>query len=255
MAKSYKNLQAKLQELQSILDEALLLGPDIQSQDSISNDIKHKLAFIGNLLTAEVASHHPSKPHHLHHISERLSTMERDFHHWDSFRSLPCNDFDKDSICSCTDSCLNDDETDLIAFEDPEKLLLDSNCEKAMVEYSGAVAEATGYVDEEKQRGEMNNGSNKLASFDYEDAEDFFEDFAGDKELAEFDGALLRKTEKEGKKDNDLEREESRNSTFGERCSTLAAGVVIGMILMGFIMVNISACFHYAEEASYAVPT
>lgn len=59
--------------------------------------------------------------------------MERDFHHWDSFRSLPCNDFDKDSICSCTDSCLNDDETDLIAFEDPEKLLLDSNCEKAMV--------------------------------------------------------------------------------------------------------------------------
>ena len=52
------------------------------------------------------------------------------------------------------------------------------------------MAEATGYVDEEKQRGEMNNGSNKLASFDYEDAEDFFEDFAGDKELAEFDGRL-----------------------------------------------------------------
>ena len=91
-----------------------------------------------------------------------------------------------------------------------------------MVEYSGAVAEATGYVDEEKQRGEMNNGSNKLASFDYEDAEDFFEDFAGDKELAEFEGALLRKPE--GKKENYLETEESRHSTFGERCCALAAG-------------------------------
>ena len=98
IAKSYKNLQAKLQEIQSILDQALLLGPETQSPDSFSNDIKHKLAFIGNLLAAQVSSHHPSKPHHLHHISERLSTMESDFHHWDSFRSLPCHDFDIDSL-------------------------------------------------------------------------------------------------------------------------------------------------------------
>ncbi|KHN11666.1 hypothetical protein glysoja_006119 [Glycine soja] len=157
MAKSYKNLQAKLQELQSILDQALLLGPETQSPDSFSNDIKHKLAFIGNLLAAQVSSHHPSKPHHLHHISE-----------------------------------------------------------------SGAVAEATGYVDEEKQTEEMKNGFDKLESFDYEDADDFLEDFAGDKGLVEFEGALLRKPE--GKKENYLETEESRHSTFGERCSALAAG-------------------------------
>ncbi|KAL5143478.1 hypothetical protein HKD37_09G026419 [Glycine soja] len=181
MAKSYKNLQAKLQELQSILDQALLLGPETQSPDSFSNDIKHKLAFIGNLLAAQVSSHHPSKPHHLHHISERLFTMESDFHHWDSFRSLPCYG-----------------------------------------EYSGAVAEATGYVDEEKQTEEMKNGFDKLESFDYEDADDFLEDFAGDKGLVEFEGALLRKPE--GKKENYLETEESRHSTFGERCSALAAG-------------------------------
>lgn len=110
----------------------------------------------------------------------------------------------------------------MIAFEDPEKLLLDSNCEKAMVEYSGAVAEATGYVDEEKQTEEMKNGFDKLESFDYEDADDFLEDFAGDKGLVEFEGALLRKPE--GKKENYLETEESRHSTFGERCSALAAG-------------------------------
>ncbi|KAH1234745.1 hypothetical protein GmHk_09G026867 [Glycine max] len=168
MAKSYKNLQAKLQELQSILDQALLLGPETQSPDSFSNDIKHKLAFIGNLLAAQVSSHHPSKPHHLHHISERLFTME------------------------------------------------------SYGEYSGAVAEATGYVDEEKQTEEMKNGFDKLESFDYEDADDFLEDFAGDKGLVEFEGALLRKPE--GKKENYLETEESRHSTFGERCSALAAG-------------------------------
>ena len=89
-------------------------------------------------------------------------------------------------------------------------------------EYSGAVAEATGYVDEEKQTEEMKNGFDKLESFDYEDADDFLEDFAGDKGLVEFEGALLRKPE--GKKENYLETEESRHSTFGERCSALAAG-------------------------------
>ncbi|TKY68008.1 hypothetical protein E2542_SST10905 [Spatholobus suberectus] len=259
MTRSYKKLQAKLQELQSVLDEALLLGSETQSHDSISNDIKQKFAFIGNLLSAEVASH-PSKPHHLHHISERLSTLEREFHQWDSFRTLSFNDSDKDSTCSCTESCLNDDGeardgTDSVAFEEPEKIFPDSNCEKAMVEYGGAVSEATGYVEEKKQTGEIKNGFDKLASFDYEDAEDFFEDFAGDMELVEFDGALLSKTEEEGKKDNDLEREQRRDNTFGKECCALAAGIVIGMILMAFIMVNISGCFHYVEEVSFAVPT
>ncbi|RDY00283.1 hypothetical protein CR513_16541, partial [Mucuna pruriens] len=230
MTKRYKNLEAKLRELQSILDEALLLGPETQFHDSISKDIKQKLAFIGILLSAEVASH-PSKPHHLHHISERLSTLERRFHQWNSSRTLSYQDFDKDSTCSCTNSCLNDDETDLMPFEDPQKPFSYSNCEKAMVvEYSGNVSEAT-----KKPSGEINNGFDKLASF--EDAEDFFEDFVGDMEIVEFDGALLRKTEGKGKKDTDLERDEGRRgSTFGEKCCALAGGVVIGMILMGFIM-------------------
>ncbi|KAK7401152.1 hypothetical protein VNO78_12471 [Psophocarpus tetragonolobus] len=267
MDKDYKNLHAKLTELQAILDEALLLGPKTQSQDSISNEIKNKLAFAGNLLSAEAASD-PSKPHHLHHISEMLSTMQRNFHHWDSFRSLPCHDFDKDhSSCSCTDdhetdlvedpeelfanfekasgyveeekqrgSGTDDHETDLV--EDPEKLFPDCNCEKAK-----------GYVGEEKLREEMKNELGKFASLEYEDAEEYFQEFEGEMELVEF--------EFDGEKNNDLEREERRhNATFGERCCALACGVVIGMILMGFIMVNgFSGRLNYADEASFSVPT
>nr|KYP67910.1 hypothetical protein KK1_021525 [Cajanus cajan] len=215
MTKSYKNVEAELEELQSMLDEALLLGPETESHDSISNDIKQRFAFIGNLLSAEVASH-PSKPHHLHHVSERLATMEREFHHWDSFRTLPFHDLDKDSTCSCTDSCLNDDgdETELTAFEE-------------------------------------NNGSDKFASLDYEDAEDFLEDFGGDNELVEFDGGILIKT----RKDNGLEREERRESRVGNKCCAVAAGVLVGIIFMGFIMVNISDCFRFVEQVSFAAPT
>ncbi|KAL2329360.1 hypothetical protein Fmac_022787 [Flemingia macrophylla] len=227
MTKRYKNLQARLQELTCILEEALLLSPESESYDSISNDIKHKLGFIGKLLSAEVASH-PSEPHHLHHMSERLNTLEREFHNWDSFRSLPYHDFDKDSTCSCTDSCLNDDgdETELIAFETPQEFLPDSNCEKA---------EATGCVDEDKKTGEMD----ELAS-----AEDLFEDFDGYKEHVEYDGALLIKT-------NGLEREER----VGNKCCALAAGVVIGIIFMAFIMVNVFNCFRFVEQVGFAAPT
>lgn len=241
-------MQSKLRELQCILDEALLLGPETQSHDSISNEIKQKFAFIGNLLSAEVASH-PSKPHHLHHISERLSTLEKEFHQWDSFRSLPCHDdSDRDSTCSCTESCHNDDgealdDTDLVDFEETEKIFLDSNCEKGIVEYGG-------YVEKEKHIGEMDN-------LDYEDADDFFKDFAGEKGIVEFDCALLGKSGEEGEKNNDLEGEERKESTIGKKCCcALASGVVIGMILMGFIMVNISGCFHYVtEQVSFDVPT
>ncbi|CAK8564530.1 unnamed protein product [Lathyrus sativus] len=38
-------------------------------------------------------------------------------------------------------------------------------------------------------------------------------------------------------------------------CCVLAIGVGIGMILMGFIMVNISGCFQYVEQTNFAIPT
>ncbi|CAJ1934305.1 unnamed protein product [Sphenostylis stenocarpa] len=223
-----KFLEAKLQELQCILDEALLHGPETHSHNSISSNIKKKLSFIRNFVSAEVSSH-PSLPHNLHHISEWLYKLERDFDS-DGGKAL--------------------DETGLVVSEEPEKVCLDSNCEEGVVEYSGAVAAATGCVEEDKETG---NGFDNLASSDYEDAEDVFEDFTGDKEVVGFVGDLLTKSEGEG---NDLEGEGRREITFGERFRAMAGGVVIGMILMAFIiMLNTSDCFHYVEELSFAVPT
>lgn len=239
MRKSSKKLMAKLQELQCMLEEALLLGPESHSHDSIASEIKQKLAFLNSLVSAEVASG-SSQPHDLHPISERLSTLERDFNNWDCFRSvLPGHDMDRDSTSSHTDSCVNDDgegprETGLGVFEGPEKVCVNSDCEKGMV------AEVVDYVEEEKERGELKNGSDAVVSSDYEEAEEFFEEFAGEEELVELVG-------------DDLERE----SRFGERCPALACGVVIGMILMAFaiFMLNASDCFYYVEEMSFAVPT
>ncbi|QCD89004.1 hypothetical protein DEO72_LG3g3558 [Vigna unguiculata] len=243
MTQSSKILHAKLEELQGMLDDALLLGPDTHSHDSTSSDIKQKLAFMNNLLSAELSSH-PSQPHYLDQISEWLSTMERNFKKWDSSRpGHHGHDMDKDSTSSNTDSCVNDDgealdETGKVDFEDPEKVCLNSDGEKGMV------AEETECVEEEKETGELKNGSDNLVSSDYEEAEEFLEEFAGEKELVEFEG-------------NDLEKEERRESAFGERCGALACGVVIGMILMTFIvfMLNTPDWFYYIEELSFAVPT
>ncbi|KAK7263853.1 hypothetical protein RJT34_31450 [Clitoria ternatea] len=251
MTKNYKTLQSKLQELESILDEALLQDPD-----TVSHDIKQKFAFVRKLLSAEVASH-PSKPHHLHQISEWLAKMEKGFHQWDASRTFSSHDSAKQSTCSCTESRVNDDgealdDSELIVFDDPEKLFPGVIGEKAIVEYSGAVADPNGCVYEEQQKGKI---SDKLGPLVYEDAEDCFEDYAGDKELVEFVGALLGKTEEEGKKDNDLEREKGRGCTFGKKCCALACGFVIGMTVMGFIMVNFSGCFYYVGKESFVLPT
>ncbi|KAK7312085.1 hypothetical protein VNO77_35656 [Canavalia gladiata] len=248
MRKIYKTLQAKVEELESILDEALLVGPGTESHDSISNDIKQKIDFIENLISAEVASH-TSMPHHLHHISERFASLK---YQWETSRtfsfSYDDDNLGKDSIstCSCTESCLNEalDETELIVFEEQEKLFPDSFGEKALVEFRG---EANGSVENHEEKEKIENGVDKLASSVCEDA-----DFAGDKELVEFNGGdLVTKIEEEGKKNHDFQRE----SILGKKCCALAAGFVIGIIFMGFIMVNISDCFYYVQQVSFAIPT
>ena len=254
MTKRYSILQSKLHELESILDDLLLHGPETQSHDSLSKDIKQKIAFIRNLLSAEVASH-PSKPHHLQHISHRLATLEKAFHDWDTYRTLSYEELDKDSTCSCTESCLNDDgealhEAGLVVFEDPEELFHDHVGDKALVEFNGSVVET--------QKNKV--GFDKLASFVYEDAEEFFEGFGGDEELVEFNGGLLRKGEEEWKdvrpERKELESDVRRGSACGKKCCAGACGFVFGMFLMGFIMVTLSGCFHHSvEQASFTVPT
>lgn len=75
-------------------------------------------------------------------------------------------------------------------------------------------------------------------------------EFVGDKkamdEVKEKDSCL-----KEEKK-NELEKVKRG---FGKNYCVLASGIGIGMILMGFIMVNISGCFQYVEQNFVAIPT
>ncbi|KAK7258226.1 hypothetical protein RIF29_32780 [Crotalaria pallida] len=225
MTKSYSILHAKVHELQTTLDDLLLLGPDTESHHHQSKEnIKQKLDFIRNLLNAEVASH-PSEPDRLQHISERLEALDKAFQQWDNTSpTFPYqdNDFDdKDSTCSCTESCFNDDGEGFVDFDDVVG-------DKALVEFNGG--------DKEK--------TDNMPSFVYEDAEQCFEDFDGDKELVEYE------------RDDELRREERRDGAFGSKCCcALVGGVVIGMVFMGFVMTSLSDCFLYVDQTSFPIPT
>ncbi|CAL0329437.1 unnamed protein product [Lupinus luteus] len=203
MAKNYSILHAKVHELESIVDELFLLGPDTESHHSLSKDIiKQKLDFIWNLLSAEVASH-PSKPHHLHHISQRLEELDKTFHQWEPSPTLSHDHyFDKDSTSSCTDSCFNDDGE---AHDD----------EKALVEFNGSEKEIE-----------------KVASFVYEDAEEWFEEFDGDREVVESES-------------DEMKREEIRECALGSKCFAVT-------LFVAFIMVTLS---HHVDQTSFPVPT
>ncbi|KAL5056690.1 hypothetical protein RYX36_037372 [Vicia faba] len=52
--------------------------------------------------------------------------------------------------------------------------------------------------------------------------------------------------------DSCLKNEKNNESGFG---CVLGCGIGIGMILMGFIMVNICGCFQYVEQTNFAIPT
>lgn len=243
-------LHTKFKELETMLDDAILRGPETNSEQ----DIKHKLKFVGNLLSAEVKSHDPSKQQHLHNMSQKLESLKNSFNERDNnFTTFTNPEFDKDSIsssndndnstCSSNESSLNgnDDESELIVLDDPDKLLPESVGENTVVEFRGNGVE------------KIREKNEKIGSFLYEDAEGSFEDFDDkEKELVELDCCLKEDEKKDNNNNNDDELEK-RKSRFGKNCCVLAKGVVIGMILMMFIMVNFSVCFHYVER--FDIPT
>ncbi|MED6167294.1 hypothetical protein PIB30_001190 [Stylosanthes scabra] len=221
-------LHSKLEELSSILDDLLLHAPhhQTQSHESLSKDIKNKIAFIRKLLSAEVASnsHSPPppsiSPHHLHHLSERLASMEKAFHAWDTHKTLSSQDIhiiDKDcSACSCTESCFNDEEE-----EEEEEVFHDDDVidtDKAMVEFH----------DEEEKKNKV-GGFDRIESFaNYEDTEEFLEDSSG---------AMVERKKLLGSD------EETRSRGGSSSCCAKACGFVLGMMfLMGFIIILIFCC-------------
>ncbi|CAK9135159.1 unnamed protein product [Ilex paraguariensis] len=108
MTKRYAILQKKLQELEYELVQVFALPAETPCHQLLSEGIEQRFLFLTNLLSAEIASN-PSKPHHLHHIAQRLTELETAFRDWDDYRISVVNNFETGSICSCTQSCLNDD--------------------------------------------------------------------------------------------------------------------------------------------------
>lgn len=146
MTKRYKTLQKKLKELKAELIYVFSLpGEKAPYHQLLCEEIEQRFLFIKKLLSAEIASH-PSKPHHLHHIARRLSEYESAFREWDdhmrSTATAVVNNFDDTaSVCSCDDSCRNDDgeaycdnDDGLVSF--PEGLV-DVNVEQDLEKIKG----------------------------------------------------------------------------------------------------------------------
>lgn len=113
MTKLYKILRKKLKELKAELIYVFSIPEEKNPYHQLlSEEIEQRFLFLKKLLSAEIASN-PSKPHHLQHIAQRLNELETAFREWgDDHRrtSADVNNFDDSaSICSCDESCRNDD--------------------------------------------------------------------------------------------------------------------------------------------------
>ncbi|KEH29396.1 transmembrane protein, putative [Medicago truncatula] len=222
-----------------MLEDGIIRGPHSHE------DIEQKLAFMTNLAATEFKSSNPSSnPQHMHQILQRLESARNSFNERDKdsishFTTFSNPEFDKDSLSnsnstsSFNESCLNDagetlDESGMIVFDEPDKLFPEFIGEKAIVKFRGNGVEKV--------------GGGKIGKFYFQDAEDSFEDFGMEKQVVE-------------NKYKKLKREGRGKNGFGKNCCALVSGVCIGMILMGFIMVNLSGCFEYGEQTRFVIPT
>ncbi|KAJ8552796.1 hypothetical protein K7X08_020189 [Anisodus acutangulus] len=113
MTKRYGILRKKLEKLETDLNLLFSFPPDTATHEILSHGIEQQLEFLNHLLAAEIASS-PSKPRHLKHIGRRLNELETAFRHWDDYHSQQqqsAGNINEDaaSVCSCSESCLNDD--------------------------------------------------------------------------------------------------------------------------------------------------
>ncbi|KAF5197283.1 hypothetical protein FRX31_013131 [Thalictrum thalictroides] len=110
MTKRYAVIQKKLEQLESELKDVINFPAETTPfHQLVSESVERRFSFLRSFLTAEIETH-PSKPHHLYHMDQRLAELETAFHEWDNFTTFsPTNHIDTASTCSCTESCLNDD--------------------------------------------------------------------------------------------------------------------------------------------------
>jgi hypothetical protein len=214
MTKRYSILRKKLQEVESVLSHVFSLPVTTPCSDLLLEEIRQRFVFVKSLLSAEVASH-PSKPHHLQHLSQRLEELERDFRAWESFRASGFDraDHDNASGCSCTESCLNDDG-----------------------EASGDLGSPV-YEEEPDRFPEGLIGEKALAGLNREN---------GMPAARCFRCSFVETRDMRG---------EERSVGNGSLCVAMAMGLVLGMALMGYVMARISGCFHYLQPRSFPTPT
>ncbi|KAK8658863.1 hypothetical protein V6N13_029082 [Hibiscus sabdariffa] len=244
MAKRNTILQKKLKELESILNQALSLPLETASHQSFSQDIQQRFLFLNNLLSAEVSSG-PRNPFHLQHIAKRVLELEAAFKEWDSFQSSALDHVEKGSACSCTESCLNDDDDDgeTVAEEGStdHQLISLSDLEQA-AEASTELSLAKAGLDFEgfkEQDRKVEHGEKHEMSESEEEEEE--------KVWVEAKKRIMIREEEE-----EEEEEEERNGAWlGECWAALGSGILIGMILMAVFMVRFSGCFHCYEDTDY----
>jgi hypothetical protein len=216
MTKRYSILRKKLQEVESELRHVFSLPVTTPCSELLLEEIHQKFVFAKNLLSAEVASH-PSKPHHLQHLEQRLTELERDFQEWVNFKASAFDHVEDDnaSRCSCTESCLNDDGEASSDLGSPvyEGLI----GEKALVGFSG---------------GFNLNQENSMPA-----------------------GCLHCFVEEKAEEETVRAKHEQRRVGIASLCRAMAIGAVLGVAFMGYVMARISGCFHYAEPRSFPTPT
>lgn len=108
MTKRYGILRKKLEKLESDIHLLFTFPPNTETHEILYHGIEQQLEFLNHLLAAEITSS-PSKPRHLYHIARRLSELETAFIHSQQQSHGNMNDHDAASVCSCNESCLNDD--------------------------------------------------------------------------------------------------------------------------------------------------
>ncbi|KAI9081606.1 hypothetical protein K1719_036492 [Acacia pycnantha] len=274
MTKRCSILQSKLQELECILRDALLLHDDDDRHQELSEDIKQKFVFIKSLLSAEITSSPAvsTTPHHLQHVARRIQILEDGFQKWHSSRDFSgAEELEVASDCSCTDSCFNDDggeavgELSVAEFAELEEFPDDS---KAMVEWKEAEECPEGFDDGKeamvKWAGDEEKTTQRLGSvIGYEDARDQFLEVEGlnhgglaiRKELGNY-GVILKSIEMT-REEEATTRENGKTTSreCGHVCGAMACGVVFGMVFSGFMMLRLLGCIYFVDHSYFPIPT
>ncbi|KAF3433141.1 hypothetical protein FNV43_RR24243 [Rhamnella rubrinervis] len=222
MTKRYSILQKKLQELDSQLVNICSLQADPPiTHRLLAQDFEQRLVFLQNLLSAEIASH-PTKPHHLNHMSRRLQYIESTFRDWDSTGPTALHHVDNASTCSCTESCLNDDG-EVLSPDDDDGL--------------GSPVDSQGNFLEDRALVEYSMGSveNKAVP------------------VLEFSRCLVEEVDK-GKGERVTRKEFEAGSTRvggALLCGAVTTGMVLGIALTSLCMLLFSGGFPYAIDADH----